>query len=720
LHRQRRAVHVPPDERPADPAEERFKSCSAEFLYTVRHGEIRLDNCCEYDSFTFDIPNGHYRVTLHAIDWSAETPEPKPGETLPSYVVRFEPVADPSEVNPVPWPPRMDGPEPRPFCDITKPEPDEPAPEPLEDEYRLLVENDVLLLPGDVTEIKLPDYDPSKGRLRRCIVAPSDRVPTVAALADSCGAGKVGDAPWSVGFRGAHLVTVTKTRKKGKDTFARFQLLDRPASKPRPKSVAELKAAFARYARTDPKGLHVENLEFQIESLEASQSPQKDAWWLLSKLPLARDERNRLALLSLAEQVDGLLAWLKSPDRKQDKKTFRKPGGRDKDFLRAIIENPTDDPPRLAYADWLHEQGDPRGEFIRVQCELEPLDFDSPQRDKLWERSSELFKEYGKEWTKPYGKPGLDAGFRRGFVASLGASAKTFLKHAEALRDQGPLEQLRVESFDPKTRREQFEHLAACPTLTHLRTLQLSSNEVDDEEVAILAKSPFLTNLRGLIVVGGKMGPKGMIALANSLTLANLTSLLVPNNPLTEKGAIALAASRTLRNLQSLALSSTGIGDAGLAALAGSSVVAQVKSLDVRGNYYTDPNKTDISQRGVAAIADSPHFSKLESLDLTRNPFGDAGALAIAKSPHLKNLKKLDLSDCAITHVGAKALATAKGLVSLEELDLGGSRNTIDYRAAEALAKSPRLKKLNLFMNTHLSESGKQLLRKRFGKGFRD
>ncbi len=40
-------------------------------------------------------------------------------------------------------------------------------------------------------------------------------------------------------------------------------------------------------------------------------------------------------------------------------------------LLRAICENPDDDAPRLIYADWLDEHGDPRqAEFIRVQIEL--------------------------------------------------------------------------------------------------------------------------------------------------------------------------------------------------------------------------------------------------------------------------------------------------------------------------------------------------------------
>jgi uncharacterized protein (TIGR02996 family) len=43
-------------------------------------------------------------------------------------------------------------------------------------------------------------------------------------------------------------------------------------------------------------------------------------------------------------------------------------------FLKAILaDTDGDDGPRLVYADWLDEHGDPRGEFIRVQCELARL-----------------------------------------------------------------------------------------------------------------------------------------------------------------------------------------------------------------------------------------------------------------------------------------------------------------------------------------------------------
>ena len=40
-------------------------------------------------------------------------------------------------------------------------------------------------------------------------------------------------------------------------------------------------------------------------------------------------------------------------------------------LVRAVLESPFDDAPRLVYADWLEENGRPgRAEFIRAQVEL--------------------------------------------------------------------------------------------------------------------------------------------------------------------------------------------------------------------------------------------------------------------------------------------------------------------------------------------------------------
>jgi uncharacterized protein (TIGR02996 family) len=62
----------------------------------------------------------------------------------------------------------------------------------------------------------------------------------------------------------------------------------------------------------------------------------------------------------------------------------------DEAFLQAIIENPDDESLRLVYADYLDEQCDQRGEFIRVQCALAGLAYDDPRREALDVREREL------------------------------------------------------------------------------------------------------------------------------------------------------------------------------------------------------------------------------------------------------------------------------------------------------------------------------------------
>ena len=70
-------------------------------------------------------------------------------------------------------------------------------------------------------------------------------------------------------------------------------------------------------------------------------------------------------------------------------------------FLRDILENPGDDTPRLIYADWLDERGDPRGMFIRVQCALARVPDDDPCRAELMRREKSLLRLHKKTWVEP-------------------------------------------------------------------------------------------------------------------------------------------------------------------------------------------------------------------------------------------------------------------------------------------------------------------------------
>jgi uncharacterized protein (TIGR02996 family) len=73
-------------------------------------------------------------------------------------------------------------------------------------------------------------------------------------------------------------------------------------------------------------------------------------------------------------------------------------------FVAAVAANPADDLPRLVFADWLDENGDPeRAEFIRVQCELaKPAVWqDTDFRDPLLARMRSLLDAHRKRWMAP-------------------------------------------------------------------------------------------------------------------------------------------------------------------------------------------------------------------------------------------------------------------------------------------------------------------------------
>ena len=86
-------------------------------------------------------------------------------------------------------------------------------------------------------------------------------------------------------------------------------------------------------------------------------------------------------------------------------------------LLRAVIAAPDDDGPRLVYADWFDEQGQPeRAEFIRVQCYLDRLPGDETRRKDLQTREAELLGRFGWAWAEEFGTEISEWQFHRGFI----------------------------------------------------------------------------------------------------------------------------------------------------------------------------------------------------------------------------------------------------------------------------------------------------------------
>lgn len=98
-------------------------------------------------------------------------------------------------------------------------------------------------------------------------------------------------------------------------------------------------------------------------------------------------------------------------------------------FLRAITENPDDDTPRLIYADWLEERGDPRGEFIRIQIAVAHERYCAARRLPLEARERELLEHHQDTWLGTL-RPMLTRwSFRRGFLDTVAVPASVYLQH---------------------------------------------------------------------------------------------------------------------------------------------------------------------------------------------------------------------------------------------------------------------------------------------------
>ncbi len=130
-------------------------------------------------------------------------------------------------------------------------------------------------------------------------------------------------------------------------------------------------------------------------------------------------------------------------------------------LLAGILAEPADDVVRLVYADWLMESGyHDRGEFIRVQVELAPMEaalaafkagqtklwFGSEYLDRLRQRERALLGNDFCRWGVRI--EGFTSVMRRGFVALVRCPCAAWLEHGPAVVRAHPLE--RVELTDKK------------------------------------------------------------------------------------------------------------------------------------------------------------------------------------------------------------------------------------------------------------------------------
>jgi uncharacterized protein (TIGR02996 family) len=143
-------------------------------------------------------------------------------------------------------------------------------------------------------------------------------------------------------------------------------------------------------------------------------------------------------------------------------------------FLSAICETPDDDTPRLVYADWLDDSGEPeRAEFIRAQVELArpPAPRSRTRRREALRRVEALWSEHGKRWSElpGYGAEALGS-YERGFCAHFRTeTVDQLVEELPRRMTEAPIQH--AEAY--RTTRDDVAKLVDWPVLARLRSLTL-------------------------------------------------------------------------------------------------------------------------------------------------------------------------------------------------------------------------------------------------------
>jgi uncharacterized protein (TIGR02996 family) len=270
----------------------------------------------------------------------------------------------------------------------------------------------------------------------------------------------------------------------------------------------------------------------------------------------------------------------------------------DEAFYRAVLADPESDAPRLAYADWLEEQGDlDRAEFIRTQLELFVTGTRWLHHRPHWKRYLKLLEKYTAEWRERLPQMWRDyLGLERGFPGMLTCQYCEFTSVDESLWQAAPVTTLSMqdhraltgdyESTEEMNRCQTYHsrRIAAAPYLAHIRHLDLAESGLRVKDLKLLLASPHLTNLLSLTLAYNGFGDAGARVVAESPNLPRLTSLSMYSDQVGDKGAIALAQAPHLAHLTVLDLQSNQVGPKGAEALAASPHLANLERLDLRSN----------------------------------------------------------------------------------------------------------------------------------------
>lgn len=367
-----------------------------------------------------------------------------------------------------------------------------------------------------------------------------------------------------------------------------------------------------------------------------------------------------------------------SDDSRQQKAAASQAQAKEREpFVQAIVDEPDEIAPYLVYADWLEDQGDPLGEFIRVQWELEDEGVTAANRKSLAAREKALLKKHEATWL---GDLSDDLVGQKGPADLLWGSKKFY----QWEMGRGFLDSLHIEYLLPAFA-QTFKKSPLASTLRKL-TIRHPSNSYDLEDIEEYADrewdeedAPSLKMLNGTKFDNLRYfeisEDDGQNCHCDTPTVQNMIKLMPRLESLqVDAHSINVGAVFRLKlpQLRSLTLQHT-------ADRYPLEVLARNKSLENLESLYLWPHAMDfdaegayIDFEGFKALCHSTNLPALKDVSLYLTDIGNEGLAELVKSPLYQRLTSLNLVYGIITEEGVATLCEA-GPANLQQLNLSGN-----------------------------------------------
>lgn len=353
----------------------------------------------------------------------------------------------------------------------------------------------------------------------------------------------------------------------------------------------------------------------------------------------------------------------------------------------ALIANPDDVAAHSAYADYLLEQGDPRGEYIRLQLAYEDPDQPVSKLHELEDAAHKIRQEHEREWlgdlwqfvqrppsARSVAEPmesNVVVSWRRGWIDGIRiGQLSDELVNAIATLPMTRLlgsfvvvqdivragsEEIHVIGLQPLTEVNRFANLRHFELGSVEERTPAAGWEIDE----IIAAMSHLESLR--LFVGHFSESHLFGGHYPRLHTIDITS----NNPRCRFDILGL--NDGLPNLRRLSLDTVAV-------------------MPARGELGSE--REPITPTDLSMFFRTKHLKALEYLTFRNGEFGDAGVEELLASGFITRLKGLDLCRCNITDTGAELLAAHPHTRNLEYLHLDNNLlSPIGIDALEAVGQ---------------------------------